>query len=87
MSRGTSGAAQWLYCFECEFIDYPQEDKSSPHNGHKIYKFENALQYIAPIKLVLMKLDTETEITHNELVLFRLAIALHGENPNDWIQK
>ena len=34
-----------------------------------------------------MKLDTETEITHNELVLFRLAIALHGENPNDWIRK
>jgi hypothetical protein len=68
-------------------IDYPQEDKSSMHGDHTVYKFEAATKYIAPIRVILMKLDTEIEITHNELVIFRLALALHGDNPKDWLQK
>lgn len=85
MARGTFGQARWLYCFQCKMIDYPQEDKSTSHGDHQIYRFENANLYIAPIKLVLMKLDTDTEITHNELVLFKLAISLHGNDPKDWL--
>ena len=57
------------------------------HGNHKVYKFEEARKYIAPIRLVLMKLDSDVEIDHNELVLFRLAIALHGDDPKDWLQK
>jgi hypothetical protein len=68
-------------------FDYPQEDKSTMHGNHKVYKFESANKYISPIRLVLMKLDTDTEITHNELVIFRLALTLHGDDPKDWLQK
>lgn len=68
-------------------IDYPQEDKSTMHGNHKVYKFDSATKYIAPIRVILMKLDAEIEITDNELVLFRLALALHGNNPKDWMQK
>ncbi len=57
------------------------------HGNHNVYKFEEARKYIAPIRLVLMKLDSDVEIEHNELVIFRLAIALHGDDPKDWLQK
>jgi hypothetical protein len=84
MARGTSGSAAWLWCFECRMVDYPQEDKSTMHGDHNIYRFKSANKYVAPIRLVLMKLDSDVEVTHNELVMFKLAIALHGDNPNDW---
>lgn len=87
MSRGTSGSASWMYCHQCNMFDYPQEDKSTMHGDHTVYKFQTATKYIPPIRLVLMKLDTDIEITHNELVIFRLALALHGDNPADWLEK
>lgn len=86
MGRGTNGDGQWLYCFECLMIDYPQEDKSSMHVGHRIYKFGKASLYVPPIELVLVKLDSDVEISHNELVMFKLAIALHGDDPKDWLK-
>lgn len=76
-----------MYCLECKMFDYPQEDKSTMHGYHKVYKFEEARKYIPPIRLVLMKLDSDIEIDHNELVIFRLAIALHGDDPKNWLQK
>jgi hypothetical protein len=87
MARGTSGNAAWLYCFQCKMIDYPQEDKSTMHGDHSIYRFGPAIKYVAPIRLALMKLDSDVELTHNELVMFKLAIALHGDDPKDWLQR
>lgn len=84
MARGTNGSASWLYCLDCNMLDYPQEDKSTMHGDHKVHRFGRAHDYVPPICLVLMKLDSDVAITHNELVMFKLAIALHGDNPKDW---
>jgi len=84
MARGTNGGASWMYCLDCQMFDYPQEDKSTMHGDHKVYKFERAENYVPPIRLVLMKLDSDVKITHNELVIFKLAISLHGDDPKDW---
>lgn len=86
MGRGTSGSSAWLYCFDCKMIDYPQEDKSTMHGSCKIYRFGRANNYVPPIRLVLMKLDQDVQISQTELILFKLAIALHGDDPKDWLQ-
>jgi hypothetical protein len=86
MARGTSGSSAWLYCLDCKMIDYPQEDKSTMHGTCKIYRFGRANDYVPPIRLVLMKLDQEVKISQTELIFFKLAIALHGDNPQDWLQ-
>ncbi len=86
MGRGTSGSASWLYCLSCNMLDYPQEDKSTMHGSCKVYRFGKANDYVPPIRLVLMKLDQDVEISQIELHIFKLAIALHGPDPKNWRQ-
>lgn len=84
------------YCLNCKQVDYGIPDKNgvytrdsgaSNHWDHTVHVFEHAKQYVQPIALVLMKLHARQTITHNDLVLFRLAIALHGDDPKDWLVK
>lgn len=73
------------YCFDCEELNYAISDSngvfernnmSSNHFGHKQHNFLKPNKYTPPIRMVLTKLQAGAPISHNEIVLFKLAIGL-----------
>ncbi len=77
----------FAYCLDCREIHYGISDKngvyskdssSSNHKGHNIHIFDVPNKYPIPIRNVLTKLKALAPITHNEIVLFKIAIDLEG---------
>jgi len=73
------------YCFDCNELNYALTNKngvyeranmSNNHVGHNQHVFGRPEKYCAPIKNVLTKLQATLPITHNEMILFKLAIDL-----------
>lgn len=73
------------YCLDCKELNYAlrngngvfeRANMSNNHIGHKQYVFEAPEKYTPPIKHLLTKVQANAEISNNEIVLFKLAIAL-----------
>lgn len=73
------------YCYDCNELNYAIIDKngvykrsnlSNNHFGHKQHVFGKPDNYCPPIRQVLTKLNANLPISHNEMVLFKLAIDL-----------
>ena len=75
------------YCLDCNELNYaiPQKkgvfesaNMSNNHLGHNQIIFEAPNNYPPPIRNVLTKLQAQAPISHNEIVLFKLALDLGG---------
>jgi len=75
------------YCFDCQELHYAIANKngvyeraqmSSNHDGHRVHVFGKPSDYVQPICNVLTKLQAMAQISHNEMILFKLGIALGG---------
>jgi hypothetical protein len=75
------------YCFDCNEINYAiptqngmftKDNMSNNHEGHKQMVFESPNKYSAPIRNVLVKLQSQQKISHNEIVIFKLAMDFDG---------
>ena len=73
------------YCFDCNEMNYAitnnngvyeRANMSSNHFGHNQHIFLAPINYCPPIRNVLTKLQAKLPISHNEMVIFRLAIVL-----------
>ena len=73
------------YCFDCNELNYAitnnngvyeRANMSSNHVGHNQHVFGKPSDYCAPICNVLTKLQATLPISHNEMILFKLAIDL-----------
>lgn len=73
------------YCFDCNELNYAITNKngvyeranmSNNHFGHEQHVFGKPSDYCAPICNVLTKLQACLPISHNEMILFKLAIDL-----------
>ena len=73
------------YCFECQELNYAltnnngvyeRANMSNNHFGHRQHTFGAPINYCPPIRNVLTKLQAKAPISHNEIVIFKLAIAL-----------
>ena len=73
------------YCLDCKELNYALPDKhgvfeghkmSNNHYGHRQIVFGKPDDYCPPIRNVLAKLQAGLPISHNEIVLFSLAIDL-----------
>ena len=80
------------YCLECKELNYALLGKSgvfdaanmsNNHAGHRQYTFGAPAKYCGPVRNVLTKLQAMAPLTHNEIVLFKLAISLADEVPGD----
>lgn len=79
---------EFAYCMDCREMSYAlptrngkfeQANVASNHEGHRQLVFDRAPnEYPAPICNVLTKLKAGAPVSHNEIVLFRLAIDLGG---------
>lgn len=72
------------YCIDCNELNYAMTNKngtferasmSNNHFGHKQYIFDAPNKYVPPIRNVLTKLQASAPISHNEIVLFKMAIS------------
>lgn len=77
--------AEFGYCFDCKELNYAISDKngvfefnnmSNNHYGHNCHTFGAPNKYCSPIKNILTKLNANTPIHNNEIILFKLAIDL-----------
>jgi hypothetical protein len=73
------------YCFECNELNYAatnnngvyeRANMSNNHVGHAQHVFGSPNKYSPPIRNVLTKLQALAPISHNEMILFKLAIDL-----------
>lgn len=73
------------YCKDCNELNYalPQKkgvyesaNMSNNHIGHNQITFGAPNNYPPPISVVLTKLQAQAPISHNEIVLFKLALQL-----------
>lgn len=73
------------YCFDCNELNYAitnnngvyeRANMSNNHVGHNQHVFGRPADYCAPICNVLTKLQATLPISHNEIILFKLAIDL-----------
>ncbi len=73
------------FCFDCDELNYAISDRngvfesnnmSNNHVGHDVHCFLAPKNYPTPICNVLTKLDARLPISHNEIVIFKLAIDL-----------
>ena len=73
------------YCLDCKELNYAlrsangvfeRANMSNNHVGHNQYIFEAPEKYTPPIRNVLTKIQANAQISDNEIVLFKLAIAL-----------
>lgn len=74
------------YCFDCNELNYAIADSngvyekanmsSNHHNCKKVMIFKAPKNYSPPICNVLTKLQAGAPISHNEIVLFKLAMQL-----------
>lgn len=82
-------------CLDCRELNYALTSKngvferanmSSNHVGHNVYIFDKPNKYSAPICSFLCKLQSNQPISHNEIVLFKLALDLEGfwDDVNHW---
>ncbi|MDR0848422.1 MAG: hypothetical protein LBN10_05180 [Propionibacteriaceae bacterium] len=81
----------FAYCFDCRELNYGISDKngvytrdsaSSNHfNCPHVHCFGSPDSYTPPIRQVLAKLQAGLEVTHDEIVLFKLAITLGDLDP------
>lgn len=74
------------FCFDCQEMHYAIADKngvyeknnvsSNHHNCKNVMVFDAPKKYSPPIRNVLTKLQARAPISHNEIVLFKLAMQL-----------
>lgn len=73
------------YCLDCKELNYAitnnngtftRANMSNNHFGHRQYIFGKPADYVAPVRNVLTKLQAGAPISHNDIVLFKLAIDL-----------
>lgn len=73
------------YCLDCKELNYAitngngvfeRANMSNNHFGHRQYVFGKPKNYVAPVCNVLTKLQASAPISHNEIVLFKIAIDL-----------
>ena len=73
------------YCKDCNELNYAltnnngvfeRANMSNNHNGHNQIVFGAPKNYSQPIRNVLTKLQAQAPITHNDIVLFKLALQL-----------
>ena len=73
------------YCFDCNELNfaipskqgvYESANMSNNHVGHNQHVFTTPNDYSPPIRNVLTKLEAHAPISHNEAILFKLAIDL-----------
>jgi len=55
---------------------FEKENMSNNHFGHRQHTFGRPNDYSPPIRSVLTKLNANLPISHNEIILFKLAIDL-----------
>jgi hypothetical protein len=77
---------QFSYCFDCDELAFATPNKKGVyesvtlakcnHMGHHQHTFTNPQDYSPPICNALMKLEKGLSISHNEMILFKLAIDL-----------
>jgi hypothetical protein len=83
--------AEFAYCFDCNELNYAIADKngvfekcnvsSNHHNCKNVLIFEAPKKYPPPIRNVLAKLQMGGQISRNEIVLFKLAMAIEYDLP------
>jgi hypothetical protein len=74
------------FCFDCNEINYAIPNKngvfekhnmsSNHHNCKRVMVFDEPNKYSPPIRNVLTKLHAHAPISDNEIILFKLAMAL-----------
>ena len=77
------------FCFDCKEIHYAIANSngvyekhnvsSNHHNCKRVMVFDAPDKYSPPIRNVLSKLQAKLPISHNEIVLFKLAMQLEYE--------
>ncbi|GHV74227.1 hypothetical protein AGMMS49940_15290 [Spirochaetia bacterium] len=75
------------YCLDCNELNYAiptqngvfgRDNMSNNHTGHRQMVFDKPAKYTPPIKNVLVKLQSNQPISHNEIVIFKLAMDFDG---------
>lgn len=84
-------SSEFGFCLDCREMQYVVPDNRGiysgnnagkmNHPGHRVYVFEEPNKYSPPVRNLLTKLNAGMEISHNEMVLFRLAIDLGDLEP------
>ena len=81
----------FAYCFDCQELHYGVSDSngvysrdsaSSNHWDHNVHVFGAPNTYQAPICNVLTKLHAGAPISHNEMIIFKLAVSFGELEPH-----
>lgn len=78
------------YCNDCRSFDYAAQNnngsfsftpQASAHFNHATTQIQHPHAYAPPIRMALMKLGANHEVTETDLVMLKLGLELEGLEP------